>query len=142
MDTERYVIRLAFFLCSYQPKIISHKSPLSLSSISISPQYLTPDTQCGGINNTTCNVVGESCIGGFCRCGRLSSCEGRRSGSYCDPFRHECRCSESLESCSDPSIGTLCDSKDNSCKCSATAHACSGNKVCTYDSCIGKSSKS
>ena len=91
---------------------------------------------CSGVNKTSCNVEGESCIDGVCRCGMLASCEGRKSGAYCDPFRGECRCSKNLPSCSDPSRGSLCDAKHDTCKCSETAQGCHGTRHCTLGSCI------
>ena len=98
--------------------------------------YFTIEILCGGDNSTSCNVTGESCIGGVCKCGQANSCESRISGSYCDPIRGECRCSENTESCSDPSRGTICDTINNSCNCSSTALACSGNEYCSLGSCI------
>ena len=98
--------------------------------------YFTIEILCGGDNSTSCNVTGESCIGGVCKCGQANSCESRISGSYCDPIRGECRCSEKTESCSDPSRGTICDTINNSCNCSSTALACSGNEYCSLGSCI------
>ena len=96
------------------------------------------EIQCSGQNSSECKVAGETCIDGVCRCGlHSSSCEGRKTGEFCDPIASECRCTESLPSCSDPSRGNICDAKGNVCKCSATVPACYENDYCTLGSCIG-----
>ena len=92
---------------------------------------------CSGQNLSDCKVAGETCVDGICRCGALSSCEGRKTGAFCDPRLGECRCSENLVSCSNPFRGNICNSSSSSCTCSATALACNGNEYCTLGSCNG-----
>ena len=95
--------------------------------------------QCSGQNSSTCNVAGETCIDRICRCGPMSSCQDRKTGSFCNSTVGECRCSENLESCSDPSRGNICELSSNSCKCSESAAACNGSNYCILGSCIGNS---
>ena len=95
------------------------------------------EKHCSGQNPLDCKVAGEVCVDGICRCGSLSSCEGRKTGALCDPILGECRCSENLISCTDPSRGNMCDSTNNSCNCSATSPACNGNEYCTLGYCTG-----
>ena len=99
--------------------------------------YIDIGIECSKENSTTCKMAGETCVDGLCKCGQANSCESRKTGSYCDPVRSECRCSEKLESCSDPSRGIFCDTEANSCNCSETASTCYGNEFCVRGSCIG-----
>ena len=95
------------------------------------------EIHCSGQNLSDCKVAGETCVDGICRCGSLSSCDGRKTGAFCDPILGECRCSENLESCPNPSRGNICNSTSSSCTCSTTAPACNGNDYCTLGSCTG-----
>ena len=56
-------------------------------------------------------------------CGSSNSCEGRRTGSYCDAFNGICKCSASLAACKFPEN---CDSNENICKC-GTGVSCASN---------------
>ena len=40
-----------------------------------------------------CNVPGEACENGICKCGSARSCEGSLSGSFCDVANSKCKCS-------------------------------------------------
>ena len=39
------------------------------------------DDPCEGV---VCNIPGETCQNGICKCGSACSCEGSQTGSYCD----------------------------------------------------------
>ena len=67
----------------------------------------------------------------------MSSCEGRKTGAFCDPILEECRCSEDMTSCPNPSRGNICDLTKKACTCSASALVCDRNEYCTMGSCIG-----
>ena len=74
--------------------------------------------QCNDKMNITCNVNGETCVNGKCRCGGMaSSCEGRISGSYCDVTSSICKCTNGLDTCKKEEGGDVCDVDSNSCKC-------------------------
>ena len=93
--------------------------------------------RCGGQNTSECRVKGETCIDGVCRCSSSSSCEGRKTGAFCDPILGECRCSEITPSCPASTKGNICDSDNNYCTCSATGPACNETEFCTLESCVG-----
>ena len=47
-----------------------------------------------------CRIPGETCQQGICKCGDHESCDGKLSGTYCNPSQHECKCSKLVDSCS------------------------------------------
>ena len=93
---------------------------------------------CSGSDNTTCEVFGEHCEDGFCKCGYEESCHGRMNGAYCESANSDCRCTRTLPSCSDLSKGDYCDTNNNVCRCSETEPECTGNRTCQMGQCIGR----
>ena len=61
------------------------------------------DDPCEGV---VCNIPGETCQNGICKCGSACSCEGSQTGSYCDAKNSICKCSEVEDACKD---GKVCD---------------------------------
>ena len=94
---------------------------------------------CSGPNSIDCNILGETCVNGFCKCGSANSCEGRTTGSFCDAAISECRCSQTIASCSGLVSGSYCDEQQNICKCSDSVASCSEGLTCSDGECIGNS---
>lgn len=63
--------------------------------------------KCG--DQDPCRVAGEQCKSGTCMCGAASSCEGKSTGSFCDPQTSVCKCSQNTDSCPN---GVECDNGD------------------------------
>ena len=78
---------------------------------------MAKDDPCDGV---VCNIPGETCVNGMCRCGALCSCEGNPSGEFCDPIANQCKCSATVD-CED---NHLCDTTDGTC------HLCVGGEDC------------
>ena len=51
---------------------------------------------CAGI---TCDVAGEACDGGVCKCGTGNSCKNRATGAFCDAANSVCKCSQAVDAC-------------------------------------------
>ena len=75
-----------------------------------------------------CNVPGETCQDGVCKCGTACSCEGRPTGSYCDADNSICKCSDTEDACEE---GSLCDPSDKKCrKCIGGSSCCTTDNKC------------
>ena len=61
------------------------------------------ECKCG--QGDSCIIDGELCIDGRCLCGKEPTCEGKKTGSYCDVYSGKCKCSRHVEACTD---GNLC----------------------------------
>ena len=86
--------------------------------------------ECNDNRNMTCKVANETCDMGKCKCGNMSqSCEGQRSGSYCDAANDKCKCTKDLDSCKEDKGGDFCDVASNSCKCGPDEPYCSDIKA-------------
>ena len=83
------------------------------------------DNPCDAI---VCNVPGETCENGICKCGSARSCEGSLSGSFCDLANSKCKCSAKEDACKD---GLLCDPMDGKCKrCVGQSSCCTKDSPC------------
>jgi hypothetical protein len=69
--------------------------------------FLVSSDPCADI---TCDVAGEACVGGVCKCG-------------------------TGESCDNPATGAFCDADNNVCKCAQAVDACTGDEICTEGAC-------
>ena len=51
-------------------------------------------------NEVACNVAGEKCEGGVCKCGSADSCEGKTTGAVCNAGSDVCECATGVTACS------------------------------------------
>ena len=105
-------------------------------------------------NENTCNIDGENCTDGICRCGVAKTCEGNSSGSHCDAPNSVCKCSNYVDSCSPQEIcngtlckcgssescdgkitGSFCDADNSHCKCASDIDACPEGVECKSGVC-------
>ena len=74
---------------------------------------------CVVADDVKCNIENEIREGGICKCGTRETCEGLKSGAYCDAENSICKCTSSIDSCS----GTTD-------KCTFDMCTCGGNQAC------------
>ena len=74
---------------------------------------------CVVADDVKCNIENEIREGGICKCGTRETCEGLKSGAYCDAENSICKCTSSIDSCA----GTTD-------KCTFDMCTCGGNQAC------------
>ena len=51
--------------------------------------------------NITCEITGEKCDGGVCKCGESNNtCAGDKKVNYCDFEKSKCMCAKNVDACS------------------------------------------
>ena len=84
------------------------------------------DDPCDGI---VCNVPGEKCVNGQCKCGSACSCEFNPAGRFCDSNNSICKCSATEDACKDDL--PECDPVLGKCaKCAGTDGCCTKDNQC------------
>ena len=106
---------LGFSLSFLQRRFCSKFSPV----IHVPCQFSNPEP-CAGVS---CNVPGETCVNGICKCGSSCSCDNKRTGSYCDSANSQCKCGKDTDSCQ----------KGETCVDGACIRCIGGDSCCTKD---------